>query len=290
MDAATPAPATPAAGEEKAPVAAPAVTGAPPAAEPVAKTEPEKKPERESKIAAKIEEIRKRELKLAERDAEFATTKKERDDAKKEIDALRGMKGDPRALLKWGGFSNATDFARAMVRNPEAAHALTELEKYKKEQADKETKAQQAQSERQEQENRAKATGRIKGEIEKLGDDAEFAKAHGDAAVNDVIAVCERYYEQHGVVPDLAKAIKQVDAYYESQLKAGLATKRGKALATPPSVDPKAAKVEPKIDPTRTLVDRAGLPPDPQHARRRSEKAELLEQLTASYNRKGGAA
>lgn len=286
------APAAPAAsastdGAAKAPVVAPADTGAADtkvadgaakpgeAAKPEAPAKPDPKPER---ISAKMEEIRKREQKVKELELKFTTSTAEHEKVKAELDAIKAAKGNPRKLLELGGFKDMTEFAQAMVKNPEAAQAATEVEKLRAEIAAKEKKATDEADKREQAEVRVKAVARVKGEIEKAGDAAEFVVAAGEAAVDDVVGVLESYWAQHGVLPDLQAAIKQVDAHYEAQWKRGAATKRGKAFLAPVVPDPKAApKVEPEVKPK---------PSEQPLNRRRSERAELQAQLEESFNPK----
>lgn len=258
--------------------------------------------EKQPRISEKLNEIRSREAKLEQREAEWKgqATKYEAElnDLRGKVAQIEAIKGDPLALLKLAGYEGddaAERFAKDLTADPESRKVGRKISDLEKKLADKDAAEAKAREQAQYQQQLARAQANIKGELEKMGESAEFARAHGEEAVWGVIEVCDAYFSKHGKALPLTEAIKAVDRHYEAELQKGLSTSRGKKLATPAPIapDPKATakETEKPVAGSRTLGNStaASNPAATRETKtrigRRSEREEIMDDLRATFSR-----
>lgn len=261
--------------------------------------EPKPDPAKESRISAKLNEIRTRETQLAEREAKLkqseSTTQAEVTKLRDQLAAFEAAKGDPVALLKLLGYDgdDAVDrFTKDLTADPESRKVGRKVSELEKRLAEKELKEKEAAEAKLYQEHFAKAQANITAAFEKLGEDAEIARSYGPEAVSSVIEVADAYFKKWQKPLPLEQAVKVVAKAYEDNWVKAASGPRAKKLYQPPAPK-KDDPPPPPAKETKTLSNTTGTesPPPPAPRKRlfgrQSERAELAEQINSHFATRG---
>jgi len=200
-----------------------------------------------------------REALKAERE-QLASEKTKFAEAGKKYQGFEELKAkDPIAAMKLAGFTDTDIFnfyAKAQEEQklkdtPEAkatAAAQAEIEKFRKEQSDREAQQKAASDARIIQQFK----GRISQTITADKDKFELCNFNGPSAESLIYETVETYFREHNEVLSPTEAAEMVEKYYEDQAKAMSGLKKLGAKPAEPAVEPST----PPPPPSKTLTNR----------------------------------
>lgn len=223
-------------------------------------------------VSSRIAKIAKKEVELRKQHEDFVKQKTEYEqklaeftpfyERYKEFEEKR--KTDPIEAIKMLQFSDedfinyvSTQEDKSTPEERATKAAQSEINKFKEEQAKKETEAKQKQSKAVIDRFKTDISTTVKKDLEKF----EYCNFHGSAANELIYNTVQEYLDLHGEVLPITEVAELVENFYEEQDKAMSSLKKRKSTAElvakysePVKEEPLRAQVNPQ--PSKTLTNR----------------------------------